>query len=285
MQVKFDKVSYFPARSDVETMCSIRELDFEIELSGLTGIMGNAGCGKSGLLQLMSGMLHPDIGTILINGADINSKKYKRSNERVRCACVLRGAERTVYEKNTERELSSAIRGLGLSDEEKRERMDFALSCVGLEWERTAPIAPSALSAEERYKLAIAAALVSKPDILLLDEPLLQLVGNGRKVLSELFKKIESMGCHVVIATNDADFLAEYAETVLVMRRGTLIRMGSPKTVFADYYDLIRNGIPVPKVKLTAQKLRERGVNMPSNVVDYENFIDRLKIIMWRKEK
>ena len=67
--------------------------------------------------------------------------------------------------------------------------------------------------------------------------------------------------------------------------RGIYPAARSAKDVFVNYYDLIRNHIPVPKVKKTAQMLRERDVNMPSNVVEYEQFIDRLKIIMWRKQR
>ena len=69
------------------------------------------------------------------------------------------------------------------------------------------------------------------------------------------------------------------------MQNGRLIRSGTARDIFAGYYDLIRNQIPIPEVKKAAQLLLERGVNMPSNIFEYEQFIDRLKIIMWRKQK
>ena len=66
---------------------------------------------------------------------------------------------------------------------------------------------------------------------------------------------------------------------------GALFRDGSAKEIFSDYFDLIHNGIGVPQVRRAAQLLRDRGVDMPGNIILYSQFIDRLKILMWRKNK
>ena len=284
MQIKFDKVSYSPRNVSIEGVCALEDISFELDHPGLTGIMGEHGSGKRSLLFILSGLLCPERGHVYINGMDTAGKAYRRDPEKPECAFVMRGAE-LFCEKTTEREFDTLLRGSKLSTEEKAERMHSALSLVGLESAAVIQMAPAALSRLERYRLSIAMALASKPDILLLDEPLEQLDATGRKMLRGLVEKLVDEGCHIVITGNDADFFAEHADRVLVMQNGRLIRSGTARDIFAGYYDLIRNQIPIPEVKKAAQLLLERGVNMPSNIFEYEQFIDRLKIIMWRKQK
>jgi len=285
MQIRFDKVSYFPSDVNIDGICAVEDLSFEIGRPGLTGIMGDADSGKNTVLFLLSGLLRPRKGHILIDDQDICSKSYIRNTSKVRSAFIMREAGKLFYEKTVEREFNTVLRCFKLSDEEKQKRIASALCSVGLDMEDVIQTAPGALTKCDRYKLSIALSLVTKPDILLLDEPMTQLDSKGREMLLILLEKLKAEDCCVIIASNDADLLSEHADTVLVLQKGRLIRSGSAKDVFVNYYDLIRNHIPVPKVKKTAQMLRERDVNMPSNVVEYEQFIDRLKIIMWRKQR
>lgn len=285
MQINFDKISYFPSHVNVDGVSTVENLSFELEGSGLTGVMGDSDSGKTTLLYLLSALLRPDKGHILVDGVDINSKKYKRSDKKPCCAFVMRQAECLLNAESVERELALVLRGRGMSEEEKQERINYAKRTVGLDFDTYAHVAPASLARHYRYMVSLACALVLKPDILLLDEPMLQLDAKGRKMLLELIEKLVGEGCHIIVATNDADFLAEHANQILILRKGQLVRKGSPKEIFANYFDLIRNQIPVPKVKKTAQMLRERDVNMPANVVEYEQFINRLKIIMWRKQR
>lgn len=285
MQIRFEKVSYSSQRVGIDNLHPVDNLSFELEGPGLTGIMGTPASGNNTVLHLLAALLRPDRGRVLINGEDINSKSYRRSHKKAPCAFVLPGAERLLWEKTPEREFNVVFRHSGLSAEEKEERVEYALGCVGLDRESITNTAPAAYSRIDKYKLSLALSLAARADILLLDEPMAQLDAEGRKMMLRLLEKLKNDGCHIVIATNDADFLAEHADTVLVMRNGRIIRSGRARDVFVNYYDLIRNDIPVPNVKKTVQLLRERDVDMPSNVVEYEQFIDRLKILMWRKQK
>jgi len=101
----------------------------------------------------------------------------------------------------------------------------------------------------------------------------------------ELLVSLNERGVTVVLATNDAELLSRCARRVLVLEKGRLIRDDSARALFTDYYFLLRHSLPNCRVRQLAQCLRERDVNMPANIMSYEQFIDRLKIIMWRKKK
>ena len=96
---------------------------------------------------------------------------------------------------------------------------------------------------------------------------------------------LNAAGTTIIMISHNADALAEHARRIIVLKNGALIRDGSTRDVFSDYYDLLHNGIGVPQVRRAAQLLRERGVDMPGNIIQYDEFIDRLKIIMWRKSR
>lgn len=285
MQIKFEKVSYSPSHAGLDGLYPVEGLSFELDGPGITGILGASDSGNNTVLNLMSALLRPDSGRIYIDGVDINSKSYRRSHKKSPCAFVMPGSQRLLWEKSLEREFGLIFRNSGLSSEEKEACISYALETVGLDRKIAAKKAPAEYSRQDRYKLSLALSIATKPDVLLLDEPMAQLDARGREDLLALLEKLKIEGYHIMIATNDADFLAEHADTVLVMQEGRIIRSGRARDVFINYFDLIRNDIAVPTVKKAVQLLRERDVNMPSNVFEYEQFIDRLKIIMWRKQK
>lgn len=285
MHIRFEKVSYSPGRVNIEAAENLDRLSFELEGAGFTGIVGGAGSGKCSVLYLLSGLLRPERGQIFVDGEDINGKNYRRGQKKVSCAFVARNADMAFYEKTVERELEIVLRPASYDADEKKRLMSQALKRAGLDFEAVSQIAPASMSRSLRYKLSLASALLTKPDILLLDEPFTQLDASGRKMFTELVLSLKEEGCRVIAATNDVDFLAEHADHVLLMQRGRLIRSGTPRHIFNDCYDLLRNRIPVPKVKKITQKLWEKDVNIPANVVEYEQLTDRLKIIMWRKSR
>lgn len=283
MQISFEKVTYTASHTGIEGIRSVEQLSFSLDKPGLTGIIGDRDSGKSSVLYLLSGLLRPEKGQICIDGVDINRKSH--DGTKASCAFVMSNTDKAFYEISVERELGHAACLTGLEADEKGELIASALSRVGLDFKEIADIAPAALSRTMRYRLALAAALLSKPDILLLDEPFSQLDAAGSRFLKAIVEDMKAEGCCVICAVNDVSFLAEYADYLLVMKNGRLIRSGNAKSIFNDYYDLIRNHVPVPEVKKTARRLLEMGVNMPSNVFEYEQLVDRLKIIMWRKGK
>lgn len=284
MSLKLDTVSYSPSPG-YPGLDALSSISLEITDGEFVGLMGAEGSGKSSLLALMAGLVRPESGIVYLDGRDINKKIKKGDSAPRKPALLTANSCCSLYESSIEREVNSSLRAGGLSKDERAERVRCWLEKLGFDAEKYSGISPLCLSDGEKQRLALAAVLVKEAPVLLLDEPFRGLDSGERHELIRLITQLNRGGSTVVLATNDADILAEYAGRVIVLERGRLVKDGSAKAVFTDYFELLRHGIPVPKVRLTAQRLRERDVNMPGNIIAYDQFIDRLKIIMWRKEK
>ena len=101
----------------------------------------------------------------------------------------------------------------------------------------------------------------------------------------ELLKKLNMQGVTIVLITADVSRISEYAGKIIIIKDGRIAIDSSAKNVFSEYFFLNHLGVDVPDVKKCCQMLRENGMDMQSNIILYEQFIDRLKILMWRKNK
>lgn len=278
MPISLEKVSYRPPSAEPDG--AVSDVSLSVADGEFVGIMGHAGCGKSSLLRVMSGLQRPDSGSVSVEAGQPGSGK-----SRARAAYFTPSSQLALCESTARKELLLSLRRSELDKEEKDRRVEEALSALGLGGEKYAELSPFAWSESERRLLALAAIIVARPSLLLLDEPFSGLDAPSRERAEQLFARLSLNGLTIVAACNDSEFLAKYAKRVIIMDKGSVVRDGSAKSVFTDYYELMRRGLPVPAVRETARQLWQREVNMPENIISYQQFIDRLKIIVWRRDK
>lgn len=285
MPIKLDNVSYTYAPGTPHEIRALRNVDLDIEDGEFVGVMGTTGSGKSTLIQLIAGLIAPTEGKILLDGEDINAKKYDRDVLHRRIGLVFQYPEYQLFETTVERDVAFGLRHQGLTKEETASAVRTALETVGFDYDEVRDKSPLSFSGGEKRRIAIAGVLAPKPRVLILDEPIAGLDPLSRQDFLTMVDGLNAQGVTVIMISHNADALSEHAGRIIVLRDGALIRDGSAKHIFSDYYDLIRSGIGVPQVRQAVQLLRERGVNMPGNIILYDQFIDRLKIIMWRKNR
>ena len=285
MPIKLDNVSYTYAPGTPHEIRALRNVNLDIEDGEFVGVMGTTGSGKSTLIQLIAGLIAPTEGKILLDGEDINAKKYDRDVLHRRIGLVFQYPEYQLFETTVERDVAFGLRHQGLTKEETASAVRTALETVGFDYDEVRDKSPLSFSGGEKRRIAIAGVLAPKPRVLILDEPTAGLDPLSRQDFLTMVDGLNAQGVTVIMISHNADALSEHAGRIIVLRDGALIRDGSAKHIFSDYYDLIRGGIGVPQVRQAVQLLRERGVNMPGNIILYDQFIDRLKIIMWRKNR
>lgn len=260
-------------------------IDLEIPQGQLIGIIGHTGSGKSTFIQHLNALLPPTEGKIYVGGKDINADKYARKAVKGEVGLVFQYPEYQLFETTVERDVAFGLRHSGLSREETAAAVKAALELVGFDYDAVRDKSPLGFSGGEKRRIAIAGVLASKPRVLILDEPVAGLDPLGRQDFLNMVDALNKDGVTIIMISHNADALAEHARRIIVLRDGALFRDGSAKEIFSDYFDLIHNGIGVPQVRRAAQLLRDRGVDMPGNIILYSQFIDRLKILMWRKNK
>ncbi len=285
MPIKLENVSYTYAPGTSLAVQALRGVTLDVADGEFVGVMGATGSGKSTLIQLIAGLIKPTEGQILLDGEDINARKYDRDVLHRKVGLVFQYPEYQLFETTVERDVGFGLRHLGLTKEETAAAVRAALETVGFDYDTVRDMSPLGFSDGEKRRIAIAGVLAPKPDVLILDEPTAGLDPLGRRNFLNMVDALNAAGTTIIMISHDADALAEHARRIIVLKNGALIRDGSTRDVFSDYYDLLHNGIGVPQVRRAAQLLRERGVDMPGNIIQYDEFIDRLKIIMWRKSR
>ncbi len=188
-------------------------------------LLGPSGCGKTTTLRMIAGLEEPTMGTIHLGGTDItNMRPYERPINTVFQNYAL-FPHLSVYEN-----VAFGLRRRGIKD--VKGAVDKVLSLVELP--HLATRKPAQLSGGQQQRIALARAIVNRPALLLLDEPLGALDLKLRRQMQIELKWIQTeIGITFVHVTHDQEEAMTMADTIAVMNEGKVEQMGSP----ADLYD------------------------------------------------
>jgi tungstate transport system ATP-binding protein len=195
-------------------------LSLTISSPGVTALIGPNGAGKSLTLRLIDGLLRPDGGSIRFGGRDAQS---------VRRAFVFQrpGLIRGSVAQN----VALALVPLGLSRRVGAARVEAALDRVGLR--DRASDAARKLSGGEQQRLALARALATEPDLLLLDEPTASLDPAATEAVERIVAAAAGSGTKVVLVSHNLGQVARLATDVAVLAQGRVAEYGAVRTVLA----------------------------------------------------
>ena len=206
----------------------IKDSSVEIFPGQLTLVVGPSGSGKSTLLSMLSGLLRPDSGHVSALGIDLWSLAEKEIDlfRLQHCGFVFQGfnlfGSLTACENVT---LPLQYLGLGGAVAEKRALR--ALAEVGLE--TRSHLRPMELSGGEKQRVAVARALVKKPQLLFADEPTSALDKMNGKMVTDLLEHIATeYGATVLVVTHDSRLMA-YADRILTLEDGVICSDEHPK--------------------------------------------------------
>ena len=158
---------------------ALRDVSVTVENGSFVGILGRTGCGKSTLIQIMAGLLTPTAGTVMLDGQDIHARRYDRSILRRKVGIVFQYPECQLFETTVEKDVAFGLKHSGLSAAEKQARVRWALETVGFSFEKIHDQPPMGLSGGEKRRVAIAGVLATRPEYLILDEPIAGLYEAG----------------------------------------------------------------------------------------------------------
>ena len=209
---------------------ALRCVSLAVESGEVLGIIGGTGSGKSTLVQHMNLLLVPTSGEVLVDGVDARS--LKKSELRRRVGLVFQFPEAALFAPTVEEDVAFAPRRLGLDEEEVRERVVGSLRALGAG--SLAGRSPFALSGGEKRRVAIAGVLAMGPELLVLDEPTAGLDPATREELLALIRGLRGAGVSVVLVSHDLDEVAEVADRVCALDRGTVRAVGTPAEVFHE---------------------------------------------------
>ncbi len=236
MGIRFNQVSYDYSSFSEGLYTAIRDINLEItEKHEFIALVGHTGSGKSTLAKHMNALIFPSSGNLEIFGHKITNKRNKKikyNDIRKKVGLVFQFPEYQLFEETVEKDIMFGPMNFKISKEDARKLAKESLNLVGLD-DSYLQRNPYNLSGGEKKRVSIAGILAMDPEILVLDEPTSGLDPAGKRVLMDLFKKInETTGKTIVIITHDMDLVYEYFTRVLVMNDGRLIFDGTPEVLF-----------------------------------------------------
>lgn len=254
----------------------INNLNLNIEYGEMLGIMGNTGCGKSTLVQLIAGLIKPDNGQIIIDSDNITNKKFDKAILRKKLGIVFQFPEMQLFEQTVQKDIYFGLKKFRLSDEEKYKRAKDILALLNLDFDKIKDKSPLALSGGEKRKIAVAGILVCNPKYLILDEPIAGLDSDSRENFMKLLVKLKKTGITIIIISHNADYIAEYCDRVIVMDNGQIVLNDSPDNIFNNFECLQKLNIGTCSSKQIINLLDKNGISISKSAIKYDDLIKEL---------
>jgi spermidine/putrescine transport system ATP-binding protein len=207
---------------------ALHETDLEVGEGEFVTLLGPSGCGKTTTLRLIGGFEFATSGTVSIAGQDVTgAPPYRRPVNTVFQDYAL-FPHMTVAE-NIGYGLS--VKGSAVAAGERKRRVDEALALVGLE--TMGKRVPAALSGGQRQRVAMARAIVRRPRVLLLDEPLSALDVKLREGMQVELKRLHrELGITFLMVTHDQAEALALSDRIVVMNQGRIVQIGAPTELY-----------------------------------------------------
>ena len=272
-----DVVYEYIRRDDEEQVVGVElavdHLSFEINKGEFIAVLGHNGSGKSTLAKLINAILVPGEGCI--EGDGIDTRKPEMVWEiRQRAGMVFQNPDNQIVLNIVEEDVGFGPENLGVPTAEIWERVNDSLKKVGMYEHRKE--SPNNLSGGQKQRVAIAGVLAMKPKCIIFDESTAMLDPVGRrevlKAVHEINKKEEIT---ILWVTHYMDEVTE-ADRVLVMNHGKVAMQGTPKQVFAEAEKLQEYHLAVPQVTELALELRRQGMDIPTDLITVDEFVNCL---------
>lgn len=243
MSLKTETVSYYYEGMKASALDSI---SLEIMKGELALVCGSNGSGKSTLLRCLAGLARPSSGYVTVDG-----QTAERSRRKIGFAVQF--PERALFERTAFDDVAFGPRNTGMPADEVKLRVEAAVDAVGIGREMLG-VSPRSLSHGQKRLLAIACAIVHRPQYLFLDEPAAGLDYRGMKKIAGLIDDLNCGGMTIVVASHDPSSLLDRCSRIIALEAGRVIVNAPPSYVSAR-----KAGIRSETMEL-AEQLKSQGI-------------------------
>ena len=261
MDIRFKQVGFAYQAGTPFELRALHDISFSIEDGSYVAIIGHTGSGKSTILQHLNALLKPTEGIVELGDKTIDSTTGNKDLKplRKKVGIVFQFPEAQLFEETVEKDIAFGPKNFGVSEEEALKISAEVVKTVGLP-EEVLKKSPFDLSGGQMRRVAIAGVLAMKPEVLVLDEPTAGLDPKGRLEMMEMFYKLnKEQHMTIVLVTHQMNDVSDYADHVIVIESGNVVKEGSPKEVFSDASWLLEKQLGVPTTLAFVEKLKEKG--------------------------
>ena len=246
-------------------MKAVDDVSFQVFKGETFGLVGESGCGKTTTGRTVIRLYKPTSGEILFNGKRIDGKLNKAETKAVtsKMQMIFQDPVASLNPRMTVEEIISEgarINKVFSSKEELKENVYKMLELVGLTKEHATRY-PHEFSGGQRQRICIARALITKPDLLIADEPISALdVSIQAQVLNLMNKLRKELGLTILFVAHDLSVVKYFSDRIAVMNRGRIVEMAPSDVLYNNpvhpYTKSLLSAIPVPNPLV--EKKRQR---------------------------
>ena len=267
--IKTDHLSHTYEDEDGKVVYALKDISLEIGKGEFVAIIGS---GKSTLAKHFNVLLTPTSGTCEVCGmrTDDPDNIWKI---RQHVGMVFQNPDNQIVAAVVEEDVAFGPENLGIPSDEIKARVSDALRRVNMTI--YAKHGPHLLSGGQKQRVAIAGILAMQCDCIVLDEPTAMLDPVGRKEVMDTLHQLHDEGITIIIITHFMEEAVQ-ADRVVVVDRAEMKMDGTPRDVFTHVKELKAMGLDVPVAAELAERLRQKGLDLPDSIITEEELGDAL---------
>jgi energy-coupling factor transport system ATP-binding protein len=257
---------------------ALRDVSVSFNRGELVAIIGKNGSGKTTLAKLLTGMLRPASGQVLVEGKDYMA--FSIAELGCKIGYAFQNPDYQLFADSVYKEVAFGVRNMGLPEEQVQQRVDAALKSLRLEQFKEGH--PRRLSVGQRQGVAVASILAMMPNAVVLDEPTTGQDYRRRLEIMQFVKQLNSEGKLVILVSHDIVHVAAYCKRVIVMHEGQIIADGKVEEILGNRQLLSKINLePTPMMQL-AELLQAYGC--PKKVFTIDEMADFIETILKRRQ-
>lgn len=240
---------------------ALDRMNLKIRRGRKVAFIGGNGSGKSTFFLCLNGIRRPDDGRILIDGTPVKYTRKGLLDLRRKVGVVFQEPDDQLFCASVYQEISFGIMNLGADEAEAEREVERVIEELGITPFQERPA--HALSGGQKKLVAIADILVMHPEVMILDEPTAALDPKHTRIVQDIISKLTERGITVLMATHDMDYAYGWADEIVLMHEGKVLRSGSPAEVCSDRQALEKTNLEMPSVLRLYEIMKEKGI-LPS---------------------
>ncbi len=249
---------------------AIKNINFSLNPGEILGVIGHTGSGKSTVVQHLNGLIPAEKGHIFFKGEDIWENPKKIKDIRFKIGLVFQYPEYQLFDETVYKDIAFGPKNMGLDGDEINRRVLKAAEMAGVQ-KSLLNKSPFDLSGGEKRRVAIAGIIAMEPEILVLDEPTAGLDPVGRERVLQFVKDYRDLtGAAVIMVSHSMQDIAKTADKILVLNHGEVFAFDTVENIFKNADGLNSVGLDIPDVTKIFLKLRENGIDVPSDIFTIE---------------
>jgi energy-coupling factor transport system ATP-binding protein len=278
MSIEIKNVSYIYMKNTPFEHIALQNINLKISPGEFVGIIGHTGSGKSTLVQHLNGLLKPNSGEVLVDGANLHVRGNAGKLAKRKVGMVFQYPEHQLFEETIAADIAFGPRSLGCDESEIKQRVRDAMEFVGLDYEAFAERSPFQLSGGQMRRVAIAGVIALKPEYLVLDEPSAGLDPRGREeIFSQIMHLYNKTGIAVIMVSHNMEEVARMASRLIVMNQGQISLDGTPRDIFKNGSERLQEaGVDVPRITALMRYLKGRGLHVDDTVITARDGVESI---------